>query len=466
MPDPGRPASQRPFFFCNSDSPSATDLYDRSSATPDRCHPGALVNQHSFRGQFGALRPERADCTQLTNISNNILDSSTVGYKEADTNFEILCWPEPAGPTARRSLPALGEHLDGHHHRRSGETSRCGDGYRDKRRRVHGGERRGIRPARSGDAGGFVPARRRWQPGQFRQFLFARPAGRCRGQPDWRTGEIVSALSTVNVDNLFGCRGGHHHDDVRGQPAEHRNCLRCHRADTVNLIGDVLRPAGCGADAANSSSRRRRRRRAAITDEHVDDECITRPPPPRPRRSGPQRWRFRLSGADAGTLSSISTDNRQRQRVPRERSPSPPAAANRPSTYGHSDGAGGITGATTAPIQQRTSSRTARPTAPFRASASAPMAWCNASFSNGVTRPILPVGPGGVSRSGRTDAGRRGSICDVAERRRAAIVPAWPGPGGDRRGRRAGKSGTDVQYEHPADQPDRDAAGLFVDRDR
>jgi flagellar hook protein FlgE len=151
-----------------------------------------------------ALSGLSAESTQLTNISNNISDSSTVGYKEAETDFESLVLagtggaqsgPQLAGVQATTSMDIT----------TAGQVQTTGVATDVA---INGAGFMVVNTEASGSGQYLVT-----QAGSFRPdaagnlvnsggyYLQGQPVD-ASGNPIGTPAESVSALSTVNVDNL------------------------------------------------------------------------------------------------------------------------------------------------------------------------------------------------------------------------------------------------------------------------
>jgi flagellar hook protein FlgE len=151
-----------------------------------------------------ALSGLSAESTQLTNISNNISDSSTVGYKEAETNFESLVLagtggadssPQLAGVTAATSMDIT----------TAGQVQTTGvatdiaingSGFMVVNTSASSGGQYLVT-----QAGSFRPDAAGNLVNSGGYYLQGQPVDES-GNPIGAPAESVSGLSTVNIDNL------------------------------------------------------------------------------------------------------------------------------------------------------------------------------------------------------------------------------------------------------------------------
>ncbi len=218
-----------------------------------------------------------AQSTALSNISNNVANSSTVGYKEADTQFESMVLASSAsgsGSSGTGWLP--GPYRDGHQQGRADSDHRCGHRRRRERRRLPRGERQGQQQSGqlSADASRIVPAGRRRQPGQHRRLLSAGIAT----HPGWRAGRWCRQHTERPLDGEHrqSVRAGHTHhaDDVHRQSAECEYSLLCGTSGALDLHSGILRPAWRDAVAAILVHANGAGHRGKPAEQHLDDERL------------------------------------------------------------------------------------------------------------------------------------------------------------------------------------------------
>ena len=85
-----------------------------------------------------ALSGLRSESAALSNISTNVANSSTVGYKESDTDFESMVLGNGTGGAVSAGVSTVTQ-MDV---TTAGQIQSTGVSYRHRhqRRRVHGGE--------------------------------------------------------------------------------------------------------------------------------------------------------------------------------------------------------------------------------------------------------------------------------------------------------------------------------------
>ena len=178
-------------------------------------------------GIFDALNTSvgglQAQSFALQNISGNIANASTTGYKGIDTSFEDLdpgCDDaEPAGRGRRHRLRASDHHHAGHRlgidrrHQHGDQRRRLllgAEAHRHRRQRAGLQRRHRLHPPRR-----FSGQRQR-QSGQRRRLL---SDGRCGRSEDRQPARQRAAGSAVPEQLRSGA--GHHRDSIRRQPSDH-----------------------------------------------------------------------------------------------------------------------------------------------------------------------------------------------------------------------------------------------------